>query len=68
MTDEDLILQEVRDHANYWHSDMCKRLTVEKHLANKGMKDVTAKVEQLIGNGKLIRIPKHTGDYLKESL
>jgi hypothetical protein len=67
MSDEELILQEVRDHAAYWQSDMAKRITVEKHLREKGMKDVAAKVDQLIKAGKLTLIPKPRGDYLKET-
>jgi hypothetical protein len=66
MNEEEMILQEVRDHAAYWQSDMAKRITVEKHLREKGMKDVVAKVDQLIKAGKLILIPKPRGDYLKE--
>lgn len=65
--ENELILQEVRDHAKYWHSDMAKRITIEKHLKEKGMKDVAAKVDQLIKAGKLILIPKPRGDYLKET-
>lgn len=30
--EEQMILAEVRDHATYWHSDRCKRGTVEAHL------------------------------------
>ena len=63
--EEAKILQEVRDHAAYWHSDMAKRVTVEKHLSEKGIKYVAFKVELLIGSGRLVRIPRHRGDYLK---
>jgi hypothetical protein len=66
ITDEALILQEVRDHAAYWRSDMAKRFTVEKHLARKGMSDVSVKVDELIASGKLLRIRKRSGDYIKE--
>jgi hypothetical protein len=64
--EEELILREVRDHAAYWRSDMAKRITVEKHLTQKGVKDVEAKVDALIKKGKLVLIPKPRGDYLKE--
>jgi DNA-directed RNA polymerase subunit RPC12/RpoP len=66
MSETERILQEVRDHAAYWHSDMAKRLTVEKHLAQKGIIDVETKVNELIKTGKLTLIPKPRGDYLKE--
>jgi hypothetical protein len=66
MSDEEMILKEVRDHAAYWHSDMAKRITVEKHLTQKGMKDVESKVDAMIKLGKLILIPKPRGDYVKE--
>lgn len=61
-----MILQEVRDHAKYWHSDMAKRITVEKHLFIKGMVDAHSKIDQLIKVGKLILIPKPRGDYLDD--
>lgn len=64
--EEEMILREVRDHAAYWHSDIAKRITVEKHLTQKGIKDVEAKVDALIKAGKLILIPKPRGDYVKE--
>lgn len=67
ISEEQRILQEVRDHAAYWHSFMAKRATVEKHLSVKGIKDVAAKIDQLIKDGKLVLIPKPRGDYLKES-
>ena len=66
-TDDELILLEVRDHAKYWRSDIAKRQTVEKHLTQKGMKDVTAKIDRLIADGKLILIPKRLGDYVKDN-
>ena len=66
MTEEEMIMQEVRDHAKYWHSDMAKRITVEKHLAEKGIEDVASKIDKLIGAGKLVLIPRPRGDYLKE--
>jgi len=66
--ENEIILKEIRDHAKYWHSDMAKRLTVEKHLTEKGIKDVSAKIDNLIEAGKLTRIPKRSGDYLKESI
>jgi hypothetical protein len=66
MEDDETIRHEIRDHAQYWHSDMAKRLTVEKHLTQKGIKDVSAKIDKLIAAGKLTRIPKRSGDYLKE--
>lgn len=61
------ILQEIRDHAVYWHSDRAKRITVEKHLKQKGMKDVEAKIDALIKAGKLTLIPQSRGDYLQET-
>lgn len=64
--DAQQILAEVKDHAAFWHSDMAKRCTVEKHLAQKGMPDVEAKVNELIKTGKLSLIPKPKGDYIKE--
>jgi len=66
MSEEEMILQEVRDHAAYWHSDMAKRITVEKYLKQKGIINVEAKVDGLIKAGKLILIPKPRGDYLQE--
>ena len=66
-SDEEKILQEVRDHAAYWHSDRAKRITVEKHLKQKGMKDVEIKIDDLIRTGKLILIPQSRGEYLKET-
>lgn len=66
MGEAEIILQEVRDHAAYWHSDMAKRITVEKHLEQKGVKDVEAKMDEMIKAGKLILIPKRTGDYVKD--
>lgn len=65
-SEEETILQEVRDHAAYWHSDIAKRITVEKHLAQKGIENVQSKIDVLIKAGKLILIPKPRGDYLKE--
>jgi len=65
MEDEEAILQEVRDHAAYWHSDMAKRITVEKHLKQKGIKDVEEKIDAMVKAGKLILIPKRSGDYVK---
>lgn len=67
MSETDKILREVRDHATYWHSDRAKRITVEKHLKQKGMEDVEAKIDHLIKIGKLTLIPKSRGDYLKET-
>jgi hypothetical protein len=63
--EEEVILKEVRDHAKYWHSDKAKRITVEKHLEKKGLKDVHVKVDELIRWGKLILIPQPRGDYLR---
>ena len=59
-------MQEVRDHAKYWQSDMAKRITVEKHLVEKGIEDVGSKIDTLISAGKLVLIPRPRGDYLKE--
>lgn len=67
MDESQTILEEIRDHAKYWGSDMAKRLTVEKHLTQKGIHDVSAKIDRMIDDGKLKRIPKHSGDYLKEN-
>jgi hypothetical protein len=39
---------------------------VEKHLKQKGVKDVEAKMDEMIKAGKLILIPKRTGDYVKD--
>ena len=64
--EENLILQEVRDHAAYWHSFMAKRITVEKHLKQKGVENVEAKIDELVKAGKLIVIPRPKGDYLEE--
>ena len=66
-SDEERILQEVRDHATYWHSDKAKRITVERHLKQKGMKDVEIKIDDLIRTGKLTHIPQPRGEYLKEA-
>lgn len=66
-TEEELILQEVRDHAAYWKSDRAKRITVEKHLTQKGIVDVEPKIDDLIKAGKLLLIPKPHGDYVKET-
>ncbi len=66
MNEEDRILQEVRDHAAYWHSFMAKRLTIEKHLTQKGVVNVAAKIDVLIAEGKLVLIPRPRGDYLRE--
>lgn len=66
LDEDEMIMQEVRDHAKYWHSDMAKRITVEKHLTHKGIKDVTSKIDRLISAGKLVLIPRPRGDYLKE--
>ena len=63
--EEETILQEVRDHAAYWHSDMAKRITVEKHLKQKGIKDVEEKIDAMTKAGTLILIPKPRGDYVK---
>jgi hypothetical protein len=63
-----MIIQEVRDHAEHWHSDMAKRITVEKHLAQKGIEDVESKIDKLISAGKLVLIPRPRGDYLKEQM
>lgn len=63
--DEMMILLEVKDHATYWQSDMAKRITVEKHLAKKGIGNVEVKIDLLIRAGKLVLIPKPRGDYLK---
>jgi hypothetical protein len=65
-SEEERILQEVRDHAAYWHSFMAKRVTVEKHLTQKGIENVAAKVDVLIAAGKLVLIPRPKGDYLRE--
>lgn len=67
MNDTEAILQEVKDHAAYWNSNMAKRLTVEKHLTEKGVQDVTAKVDALINSGKLVltHISKHSAEYLQ---
>ena len=64
--EEEMILQEVRDHAAYWHSFMAKRVTVEKHLTEKGIENVPAKIDVLIGAGRLVLIPRPRGDYLRE--
>jgi hypothetical protein len=66
-TEEELILQEVRDHAAYWKSDRAKRITVEKHLTQKGIENVESKIDGLIKAGKLLLIPKPHGDYVKET-
>jgi hypothetical protein len=65
MSEEEKILQEVKDHAAYWHSDMAKRVTVEKHLKQKGIQLVEARVDLLIKAGKLEVIKAPRGDYLK---
>ncbi len=73
--EEQMILAEVRDHATYWHSDRCKRGTVEAHLRGKhachpgrvGIADVEAKIDWLIVLGKLQVIPSRSGEYLKVS-
>lgn len=67
VSEEERILQEVRDHAAYWHSFMAKRVTVEKHLTQKGVENVAAKIDVLIAAGKLVLVPRPRGDYLKES-
>jgi hypothetical protein len=62
--ENEMILQEIRDHAQYWHSDRAKRITVEKHLKQKGVENVEAKIDELVKAGKLIVIPRPRGDYL----
>ncbi len=71
--EEQVILAEVRDHAAYWHSDRCKRATVEAHLSGKhvchpgrgGIVDVGAKIDWLVVLGKLQVVSSRSGDYLK---
>jgi hypothetical protein len=65
MTEEATIIQEIEDHAAYWHSDMAKRYTVEKHLSQKGINNVSKKIDAMIQSGKLVLIPKPRGDYVK---
>jgi len=65
--EEEVILQEIKDHANYWKSDMAKRITVEKHLSQKGIENVEEKINNMIKVGKIILIPKPHGDYVKVS-
>jgi hypothetical protein len=62
--EEKLIMQEVLDHEAYWRSDRAKRITVEKHLTEKGVKHVKDKIDTLIQSRKLMLIPKPKGDYL----
>lgn len=60
-----IILQEIKDHASYWHSDIAKRFTVEKHLSAKGVNNVHAKIDDLVSSGILTIILRHAGDYIK---
>jgi hypothetical protein len=59
-----LIVQEVKDHATYWKSDKAKRLTVEKHLTQKGVMDVGQKIDALISLGVLGRVEGRS-EYLR---
>ena len=65
LSDEEMIIKEIKDHAAYWHSNMAKRITVEKHLTQKGVENVESKVDELIKAEKLVLVPKPRGDYLK---
>lgn len=64
---ERLVVKEVREHAAYWGSDMAKRVTVEKHLVQKKIQEVSAIIDRLIGRGVLERIPRPRGEYLRVS-
>jgi hypothetical protein len=71
--EQKLIVEEVKDHAAFWKSDMCKRDTVERHLlglvpklhpGRKPMEDAGEKIMWMIQNGKLLFHPSRTGGYL----
>ena len=50
-SDEDLVIKQIRHNSAYWASDMCKRETMEKYCREKGVKDPTSIVNDLIKRG-----------------
>jgi hypothetical protein len=63
-SDEQKIKKEIQTLAAKWKSNKARRSTVERRLEKSGMQYVHKKIQIMINEGKLIRYPTRTGDYL----
>lgn len=70
----ELILNEVKDHSQFWGSDRCKRGTVEKHLeqpskechaGRRPIENAAEKIDWMIEKKMLVFFPGRTGGYLQ---
>ena len=59
--DERKAMEQVAENCKFWRSHICKRETAEKYLRQKGVKDPSVIIDQLIRKGVLYGVRSYIG-------